>query len=99
MAFLEGLLDRMQRAVLAGERLDRPHLVARGLDREGEAGAPGLAVDQHGAGAADAVLAADMGAGEAKLVAEEIGEQHADADLALDRFPIDGERDARLRVG
>ena len=59
----------------------------------------GLAVDEHRAGAADAVLAADMGAGEAELVAEEIGEEQADADVALDRLAVHGERDAHLRIG
>ena len=95
VAILEGLLDRMQRAVLGGERLDGADLVAGGLHREGQARAAGLAVDQHRAGAADAVLAADMGAGEAELVAEEIGEEHANADVALDLLAVDRERDAR----
>src|SRR6266508_2662192 len=54
----EGLLERMQR--LAGRRdsLDRADLVAVGLDRQHEAGADRLAVDEHCAGAAHAVRAA-----------------------------------------
>ena len=36
-----------------------------------------MAVNQHGAGAAHAVLAADVGARQAQLVAQEIGEVDA----------------------
>jgi hypothetical protein len=43
--------------------------VAVGLHREEQAGAHRLAVEEHGAGAADAVLAADVGAGQAEVVA------------------------------
>ncbi len=60
-----------------GERFHGAHLAAFGLDRKRQARARGDAVDQHRAGAADAVLAADMGAGGAERVAEEIAEQHA----------------------
>ena len=42
----------------------------------------GDAVDEDGAGAAHAVLAADVRAGEAELVADEVDEQQARFDLA-----------------
>ena len=48
-----------------------------------------MAVEQDGAGAADAVLAADMGAGEPQLVAQEIAQEHPPSTvpyrLAVDR--------------
>jgi hypothetical protein len=47
--------------------------VAVGLDGQHQAGAHGLAVEQDGAGTAHAVLAADVGAGEIEVVAEEVG--------------------------
>ena len=50
--------------------------VAVGLRREHQAGAHGSAVEDDRAGAADAVLAADMGAGEQQIVAQEIAQQH-----------------------
>ncbi len=79
----EGLLQRVELAVAAGQPLDGGELVAVGLDRQHQAGAHRLAVDEHRAGAADAVLAADVGAGEAELVAQEVGEQQPRLDLAL----------------
>ena len=64
------------------DALDGEQLVAVGLHREHQAGARRAAVEQDGAGAADAVLAAEMRAGEPELVAHEIGERHAHLDLS-----------------
>ena len=73
--------------------LDRPSTVvtlrAFGLHREDEAGAHRLAVDQHGAGAADAVLAADVGAGQPQLVAQAVGERQARLDVDADLLAVD----------
>ena len=59
----------------------RPSIVvdvaAVGLHREHEARAHRLAVDEHRARAAHAVLAAEVGAGELELLAQEVGERHA----------------------
>ena len=79
------LLQRMQFAVAAGQPFDGRELVAVGLHREHQAGAHRRAVEQDGAGAADAVLAADMGAGERQIVAQEIAEQHARFDACAGR--------------
>src|SRR4051812_40117087 len=38
------------------------------------------------------MLAADMGAGQAEFMAQEVAEQHAHADLAFDFLAVDGER-------
>ena len=70
----EGLLQRRQRR-LAREGLDRLDLGAVRLDGEQAARAHRDAVEPDGAGAADAVLAADVRAGQPEAVAEEVGEQ------------------------
>ena len=69
---LERLLQLVELAVGAGERLHGLHLAALGLHRERQARAHRGAVDLHGAAAADAVLAADMGAGRAERMAQEV---------------------------
>ena len=75
-------------------------LVAVRLHRQHQAGARRAAVEQDGAGAADAVLAAEMGAGQAELVAQEIGERHPHFDLFLVALAVDGQRDfSRLAHG
>ena len=75
------------------DALDGQDLVAVRLHREHQARARRVAVEQDGAGAADAVLAAQMRAGEAELVAQEIGERPAYLDLFLVALAVDGQRD------
>ena len=69
-------LERLLQVARARPSSARPSTVstraAVGLHRERQAGARGDAVDAHRAGAADAVLAADVGAGRAELVAQEV---------------------------
>ena len=65
------------------EALDGAHVGAVAGHRVGDARARDLAVDLHRAGAADAVLAADMRAGEQQLLAQEVGEMRARRDLGL----------------
>ena len=77
MVAAEGFLQHRKSARFRRQRLDGADLCAVGLHRERQAGARRHAVDLDGAGAADAVLAADMGAGHRQLMAQEIGEQHA----------------------
>ena len=76
----EGALQRVQRAVrrraLRASRPRRPRRAAAGTRQESVE----LAVDQHGAGAAGALPAADLGGGEAELVAEHVGEKRAGLD-------------------
>src|SRR5258708_1722664 len=80
----ERLLQRVQ-LVATGEPLDSAHPRALGLHRKHQAGPYRLVVDQHGAGAADAVLAAEMRAGEAAILAQRVGQAapRLDADRAL----------------
>ena len=58
---------------------------AIGLDREHRARLRAPAVDEDGAGAALAGVAADVRAGQAQLFAEEVDEEHARLDVGLAR--------------
>ena len=75
MALLERPLDGVQAAVVGRQPLDGRHLVALRADREHQATADRFAVEQHGAGPADAVLAADVGAGQMQVVAQGVAQQ------------------------
>ena len=81
MGFAERILDHAEFARRRRQALDGGDLVAVGLHREHQAGPHRLAVDQHGAGAADAVLAAGMGAVEQKILAQRIEQRLARLDL------------------
>ena len=76
---------RLQPAGL--EAFDRAHVAAVGLDGEHQARAHRLAVELDRAGAADAVLAADLGPGQA-LVADEVRQQRARLDVGLVVAPL-----------
>ena len=93
MALEERLLHRAERAVLLGEPLDGGDLTVLGRDREHQAGAHRPPVDQHRAGTADAVLAADVGAGEAEVVAQRVGEQPPTRHPHGVRGAVDGQHD------
>src|SRR4029077_20131066 len=89
---VEGLLHRVER-VPVGEALDRGHLVPVDLDGEQRARLDRLAVEQDGAGAAGRRVAPDVGAGQAKLLAEEVDEELPRLDLGLVSSAVDGDRD------
>src|SRR5207237_6015601 len=84
----ERLLQRMELLPLR-ESLDGAHLGALGLHREHQAGAHRLAVDQHGAGAAHAVLAAQVRAGEPAVLAQRVGEVAPRLGLDREGFAVD----------
>ena len=92
MMIHEGALHRMQ-LVAVREPLDGADLLAVGLHGKHQAGAHRLAVDDHGAGAADAVLAADMGAGLPAILADRIGQRAPRLDRDRVLAAVDGERD------
>src|SRR5215468_1538035 len=92
MLFPERLLHRMQRAD-AAERLDCLDAGAVGLHCQAEAGPGGETVEKHRAGSANAVLAADMGAGQTELVAEKVAQQEAWLDAAFIAHAVHGDRD------
>src|SRR5687767_13473564 len=89
----ERFLERMKLGGRRRDAFDGQDLVAVRLHREHQARARGEAVEQDRAGAADAVLAAEMGAGEAELLAHEIGEREADLDLLVVALAVDGDGD------
>ena len=89
----DALLHRVQRAVGLGEAFDRlDFLVAHGV-REHRAGVVRHIVNQHSASAAFGLVAADLRAGKAKLVAQRHHQRlllhHIDRPL----LPIDIQRD------
>ena len=91
----EHLLHRMQRAVGRGEALDRGDRGAVRLQRQHGAGLHRYAVDMHDAGAALAGVAADMGAGQPQLLAQQFHQQRAALDL--DRMLLAVHRQGHLR--
>src|SRR3990172_6877498 len=73
----ECLLDGVKRLAERRDALDGRHLVSVGLRCQHEAGADGLAVEEHRAGTADAVFAPDVGARKIEVFTEEIGQGRA----------------------
>src|SRR6478752_2771787 len=86
---VEGLL---QAAVL--EPFDGLDVAAFGLDRQQQAGADRLAIDLDRARAADALLTADLGAGDAE-VADEVAQERAGLDRFLVLHAIDADLHSR----
>ena len=81
-----------------GQAFDGVDGLAGNLRRERQAAARGAAVDQHRAGAADAVLAAQMRAGQLQLLAQEVGEMLPRLDAPLQRLAVQGRFDLDLFV-
>ena len=84
----EGLLHRMQ--LCRADALDGGHVMFAAALRRHQAAHDGRAVDQHGAGAADAGPADEFGAGEIERVAHDIDQQRIGIvgegrELAVDR--------------
>src|SRR5262245_35831932 len=88
----EGLLQRAQ-AVGPTDPFHGEDLRGVGAGGEHETGPDGLAVDEHGARAAHAVLAADVRAGEAQGLADHVDEQPARLDGELVANAVDGQGD------
>ena len=74
---MKRLLHRMQRVRAAGpdKSLDRRQRAAVEHRRQQRAALHGIAVEQHHAGAALAGVAADMGAGQVEVLAQQFGDQ------------------------
>ena len=87
----ERLLQRMQRAVRR-QSLDGGDLGAVLHDRQREAGIDPPPVDQHGAGAALAVIAALLGAGQIEMVAQRVEQGRPRRELELRLDAVDGQR-------
>src|SRR5262249_2700064 len=93
----EYLLHRVQLAAPC-KTLDGRDGMAVHLGREHEARLHRLAVEQHRARAADALLAPDVGTVELELVAKEVDEQAAALDLTLVGAAVDFERYGHART-
>ena len=78
---------------VARQAFDRGDVGAVGLHREHGARLHRLAVDQHGARAADAGFAADVRAGQAQGVAQEVNEQQTGLDDVIARRVVDPDAD------
>ena len=89
----EGLLQRME---VAGpsQSLDRRDRAAVGLRRQHRAGLDRRAVDLHGAAAALARIAPDLGARQPRDFSDKVHQQHAGTDVALVHATVN--RDIRL---
>ncbi len=74
---------------VVGQPFDGNDLGALGLNRQHEAGTHGRAIDNDRAGAAHAVLAADMGSGEPQMVAQAIRERQPRLNLHFDLSTVD----------
>ena len=73
MILFESLLQRTQRAVIR-QTFNGNDRGLVGLNSEHQARAHRLAIIEHGATAADTVLATDMGAGQVQILAQKVGE-------------------------
>ena len=95
----EAFLQRVHGLTGAHQAAQRGHLVARGLHGQGQAAVHRLAVQQHRAGAADALAAAVADVGQAELVVQDVeqGVRRHDPDLVVG--PVDAEHDLPLVHG
>ena len=76
---------------VVSESFDGHHGRALAGVRPGDARSDRLPVHQHRAGAAHAVLAAEVGAGQVQVVAQELGELRAVRDAGAARLSVDGQ--------
>src|SRR4029077_4974242 len=76
-----------------GHALDGLHTGAVALHRQHQAAAHHHAIDPHRAGPAHAVFAADMAAGEAELLAQEVDQRLARVDSLTHLFAVDADSD------
>ena len=91
-------LAQFARELVVIEAFDRRDLGARAGDRERDAGSRRLAVQQHCASAADAVLATQMRARQAAALAQRVGQTHARRQGQLVNPPVDGEGEFRHAI-
>ena len=95
VALLEGALKIGDRTGIR-QALDGFHVRAVALHREGQAAADDLAIQQHRAGAAHAMLAADMTAGQRQILAKKIDQCLACLDAGRDGLAVHVKRDLEV---
>jgi hypothetical protein len=91
----EGLLQRMQRASL-GQAFDRRHLRTVFHDRQREARVDPPAIDQHGAGAALAVVATLFGPRKVEIETQCVEQRRPRRYAQLALYTVDVQRDGHL---
>src|ERR1044071_1237617 len=92
-------LQRVE-AIVGREPFDGDDLLAAVHDREGEAGVVAPPVDQHGAGAACALVAPFLRAGEVEVLAQRVEQRGARVEAEVMVAAVDVERDGDdVRVG
>src|SRR5215467_13627670 len=96
MMFMESLLQGMQLLGRRRDALDCENIMAVRLHREHQAGTRRAVIEEDGACPADAVLAAEMGPGEAELVPDEIGQCDAHLDFFFVSLAVDGQHNFPL---
>jgi hypothetical protein len=90
VSFPEGFLKGMQ-VIHGSQSFDCENLMAVGLHSKHQAGPDRFSIKQNGASATYTVLAADVRASQAKLMAQEIAQQQARLDGALVLGAIDSD--------
>src|SRR6266566_788150 len=100
-----GLSRRNSMSVVRMPGVQKPHwspwcswkACCRGCSLSAEGAMPStVRISWPSACTANAVLAAEMGAGEAELVPDEISQRHADLDFFFVPLAVDGQRDFPL---
>jgi hypothetical protein len=91
----KGGLNRVQRAVFAGNAFDRRHLTALDLGRQGKTGKNPFAIDMAGAGAALALVAALLGPGHLKMIPQRIEQGYPWLDIERMGLAIDIEAEVK----
>src|SRR2546423_3969839 len=94
----EGVLERMQRPASCNP-LDGFHATPRAREAEHQTGQHGLAIHEHGAGAALAQLAAVLRAGETQVFAQHFEQGLVGRESDLDGLAVQLERDLHFGVG
>jgi hypothetical protein len=91
--FEEGGLHGMQRAIRPGKPLHGGDGAAVSLSGKRQAGQHALAVDMHGAGAALALVATLLGAGQVETITQGVEQRHTRLDLKVVVMSVDVEMD------
>src|SRR6266566_2103188 len=92
MVLAEGLLHRMQRRAVGGQSLDGPDFMPVGHHHQRGAGLHRLTVEMHDAGAALRGIAADMGAGQPQVLAQELHQEGAGVDIGSYGITVHNQR-------
>jgi len=93
MIFFESLLQRAKLALISQTFHRNDRRLVR-LNSEHQTGAHRRAVIEHGATAADTVLAANMGAGQVQILAQKVGEAFARLDFFFNGLAVDRKFDS-----